>query len=550
MYNMLGLSIFRFFGFLEFEDLFHMNTVTPANQSTFGAVIDALRTNFLGDAPSWYKRIIILFLIANPFIYMCSPVISGWCLVAEFILTLAMALKCYPLLPGGLLAIEAVAIGMTSAHEVKAEIYHNLEVILLLMFMVAGIHFIRELLVSIFTKILLRVRSKILLSVIFCVLASFLSAFLDALTVLAVIITVCTGFYGIYHRAVAGAKTQMNDNSGITAEDRVDLDNFRAFLRSLLMHSAVGTALGGIFTIVGEPQNLIIGDTAGWHFTEFALRVSPISVPVFIAGILTCIFVEKFKIIGFGQPLPEKVYQILEQNYLKNLNGLTMRTKVSLVCQAIVALWLIVGLAFHLAAVGLIGLTVIILATTATGVNSESEIGKAFTESLPFTSLLCVFLSIVAVIDHLGLFDPIIKWVLSVDKAAQLPLFYVANGILSAVSDNVFVASVYISQINNALQSCHLDREQFDMLAIAINSGTNLPSVATPNGQAAFLFLLTSAIAPLVRLSYGRMFLMAIPYTIVLSVVGFVCTWFVLPAMTDVFIDLGWLSEVQQVCTK
>jgi NhaB family Na+:H+ antiporter len=48
-----------------------------------------------------------------------------------------------------------------------------------------------------------------------------------------------------------------------------------------------------------------------------------------------------------------------------------------------------------------------------------------------------------------------------------------------------------------------------------------LPSVATPNGQAAFLFLLTSALAPLVRLSYGRMVYMALPYTIVLSIVGF-----------------------------
>ncbi|MDK7286293.1 fumarate hydratase, partial [Bifidobacterium bifidum] len=38
-----------------------------------------------------------------------------------------------------------------------------------------------------------------------------------------------------------------------------------------------------------------------------------------------------------------------------------------------------------------------------------------------------------------------------------------------------------------------------------VNTGTNLPSVATPNGQAAFLFLLTSALAPLIRLSYGRM---------------------------------------------
>ena len=38
-----------------------------------------------------------------------------------------------------------------------------------------------------------------------------------------------------------------------------------------------------------------------------------------------------------------------------------------------------------------------------------------------------------------------------------------------------------------------ITKEQFDRLAVAINTGTNLPSVATPNGQAAFLFLLTSS---------------------------------------------------------
>ena len=42
------------------------------------------------------------------------------------------------------------------------------------------------------------------------------------------------------------------------------------------------------------------------------------------------------------------------------------------------------------------------------------------------------------------------------------------------------------------------------------------------NGQAAFLFLLTSSLAPLINLSYMRMVLMALPYTIVLSVVGFI----------------------------
>ncbi|MFT6101829.1 MAG: NhaB family Na+:H+ antiporter [Granulosicoccus sp.] len=57
---------------------------------------------------------------------------------------------------------------------------------------------------------------------------------------------------------------------------------------------------------------------------------------------------------------------------------------------------------------------------------------------------------------------------------------------------------------------------------MAINTGTKLPSVATPNGQAGFLFLLTSALTPLIRLSYGRMVIMALPYTIVLGSVGLV----------------------------
>ena len=67
---------------------------------------------------------------------------------------------------------------------------------------------------------------------------------------------------------------------------------------------------------------------------------------------------------------------------------------------------------------------------------------------------------------------------------------------------------------------------EFDALAVAINTGTNIPSVATPNGQAAFLFLLTSALAPMIRLSYGRMVVMALPYTITMSITGLAALWY------------------------
>ena len=201
---------------------------------------------------------------------------------------------------------------------------------------------------------------------------------------------------------------------------------------------------------------------------------------------------------------------------------MTLEFKANLFVQGLVAVLLCLALALHLAAVGLIGLTVIVLITVFTGIIDEHQIGKAFEEALPFTALLVVFFTIVGVIHELHLFTGIINAVLDMDQSVQPGMIFIANGLLSMISDNVFVATVYIDEVKAAFDAGTIDRAHFEKLAIAINTGTNLPSVATPNGQAAFLFLLTSAVAPLVRLSYGKMVLMALPYTIVLSVVGYI----------------------------
>jgi NhaB family Na+:H+ antiporter len=199
-----------------------------------------------------------------------------------------------------------------------------------------------------------------------------------------------------------------------------------------------------------------------------------------------------------------------------------------LIVQGVAALLLVAALALHVAAVGLVGLALIVLATTFTGVTDEHRLGRAFQEALPFTALLAVFFAVVAVIHDQHLFAPVVQWVLALPPSAQPVTFYLANGLLSAISDNVFVATVYISEIQAALEAGTIDRAQFDILAVAVNTGTNLPSVATPNGQAAFLFLLTSALAPLVRLTYMRMVIMALPYTVALTVSGLLAVAFLL----------------------
>jgi NhaB family Na+:H+ antiporter len=109
---------------------------------------------FLGNSPKWFKLTMISFLIFNVLGYFTlSGTVMGWVFIGEFIFCLAMALKCYPLQSGGLLAIQVLALGLThpmykideNTHQpildelgnhitggVYAEVSQNLEVILLL----------------------------------------------------------------------------------------------------------------------------------------------------------------------------------------------------------------------------------------------------------------------------------------------------------------------------------------------------------------------------------------------------------------------------------
>ena len=475
--------------------------------------------SFMGNSPFWYKELILVFLIINPILYyFTDATFVAWVMLTEFIITLALALKCYPLLPGGLIAIEAVFMGLVTPEGVYHEVAANLQVILLLLFMVAGIHFMKDLLSWLFTKILTGIGSKVWLSLTFCVLGAGLSAWLDALTVTAVMITVVYTFYNIYVQAELKERVPGN----LSEEDRKtlareDLDEFDSFLRNLMMHGLVGTAIGGVCTLVGEPQNLIIAQKMGWSFKEFYLQMAHVTIPVIVFGFATTIFVEKFKIAGYGAQLPERVGAILKNAAMESEKEMNGAKKYQLWVQGIAALWVVFGLAFHLAEVGLIGLSVIIFLAIFTGKSSEHVIGQAFQEATPFASLLIVFFVIVGMVQHTGMFEPIIHAALAQEGDNQTYFFFFASGLLSAISDNVFVATIYIQQAIDALQH---NREQLEKIAVAINIGTNIPSIATPNGQAAFLFLLTNVLAAKIQLSYFKMVKMAIPYLIVLTLVA------------------------------
>ena len=242
-------------------------------KDTDPAMLSIAYKEFLGDSPLWFKNIIIAFLlICWPLKLIAGTTILGWVFIAMFILTLAMALKCYPLQSGGVVALAILALGLTTPDTVWYEIQQNLPVIALLIFMVSFIYFMKPLLSFIFARIIVGIQNKVALSLLFSFMAAFLSAFLDALTVTAVLIAVFVALYGVYERVV----TSQSEGGDLSEES---LEGFRTFIRSLVMHGAVGTALGGVTTMVGEPQNLLIAEKMDWEFLEFVYAMSHVTIP-------------------------------------------------------------------------------------------------------------------------------------------------------------------------------------------------------------------------------------------------------------------------------
>jgi Na+/H+ antiporter NhaB len=628
----------------------------------------AAMESFLGHCSRRFKIFVVAALVINvPVRYIFGTTVGAWLVLLEFLVTLAMALEAYPLQAGGLLVIEANLIGLTNPHTLLHEVTNNLNVILMIIFMVASIHFLKSLLLWIFTKILLQISNKIVLSVVMLLVATVMSAFLDALTVSAVVVSVCTGFLGVYYHVVKNSRLprlnhlrkyrrrqeirfqdyvgtkvgaperkaskrgrdkaysedevkevlskgdygngeefeepngprdtmdlddinleipalqeimarkisvpklgestpggKLNDEEMKLYDDKKqklddDISRFNAFLRSLLMHCAVGTTFGGIMTMVGEPQNLIIAERMEWTFGEFMIKVAPVWATVLPCGIVVCILLEKFRRFGYGAQMPDDVREVLTAFEQSEYGKMTSKMKAQLGVQCIGAVLLVCGLIFHIAEVGFIGLMVVILLTSLNGITEEHEIAHAFLESMPFVSLLVVFFGIVGMIHDQELFAPIIDAVLGLEESLQTSVLFMVNGVLSMVSDNVFVATIFVDEIHKKFNEGlaadgsgngasvehhaaaahghshhrvlaeHMSRKQYERLGISIVSGTNLPSMATPNGQASLLFILTSNIAPLVHLSYRKMCIMTLPYTIVATAVGLFAIIVLLP---------------------
>ncbi len=238
-------------------------------------------------------------------------------------------------------------------------------------------------------------------------------------------------------------------------------------------------------------------------------------------GTLTCLTVEKLGYLDFGVAIPAEAEQVIREDLENRQSRMDKKEKWRLAMQGLSGLVLVICLIAHVADVYLVGLILSILAAAFSGA-SKHQLNEALKESGEFVFLLAIFFGIVAMIHQTHLFEPVSAWIFGFEGKARILALFAATGVLSAISDNVFVASIFITTV----EEMNLTREEFENLAVAVNMGTNIPSIATPNGQAAFLFLLMSPVAALVKMSYVRMLLLAFPFAVTCTAAGAVAIWF------------------------
>jgi NhaB family Na+:H+ antiporter len=89
-------------------------------------------------------------------------------------------------------------------------------------------------------------------------------------------------------------------------------------------------------------------------FIEFFLRMAPVTMPVLVCGLITCVLPEKLKWFGYDPELPEAVASVLAEYDKEQDAKRDSKMNAILITQALVGIVLILSLAFHVTSVGLV----------------------------------------------------------------------------------------------------------------------------------------------------------------------------------------------------
>lgn len=321
--------------------------------------------------------------------------------------------------------------------------------------------------------------------IIFPLLAGFLSAFMDSITVLL--------FFSTLSYYVARA--------------------FKVSPIPLVIAEVCAANAGGAATLVGDPPNVILGTMLGFTFTDFARNTGPIA----LLSLLIIVFYSYLIQLKDLRKAPQITGKDLaEQGLVKEIKDKNLMTKglwgmIIAVFILVIHRWLsdVTGLDVTAASAALIPALIVVILL---GEKSHGLVAKIDLESLLFFIGLFV---IVGGLEKTGVIDLFAKGMVHLAGPSHLALILIllwAGAILSAVIDNVPLALTMAYVLKDIANMPGAPALPIMVWALAL--GTDMGGNGTPIGASANVVAYSNLERQGIKIGWLRWMKLAIPPTV------------------------------------
>ncbi|MDR4503536.1 MAG: ArsB/NhaD family transporter [Candidatus Scalindua sp.] len=302
----------------------------------------------------------------------------------------------------------------------------DFETIMLLLGMMAIVAVLKRSMLFLFVSVKiaeLTQGSPLKILILFSIVTAFLSAFLDNVTTVLIVIPIVI---------------QLTAGMGLDP-------------KLYVISQAVISNIGGTVTLIGDPPNIIIGSKVGLTFNQFIFNLA---IPVFIAMCATLLFIwithkEKFKPINTNLTRLFSVQLLLEKIRNEFLN---MKIDKMFVCKSLACLTIVIGLFVTQTITRITPGVASIFVAMLLFVTSKVDVGKIL-EDIEWTTLLFFagLFALVGVLESKG----VIEWLahnvfLRMGNNPYLTVLMVlwVSGIVSGFLDNVPFTIAMIPVVN------------------------------------------------------------------------------------------------------
>lgn len=241
---------------------------------------------------------------------------------------------------------------------------------------------------------------------------------------------------------------------------------------------AMASNVGGTATLIGDPPNIMIGSAAGLNFVDFLVNLTPVVLValLFFCGMVVLFFRKQLVVTN------ERKARIMNFDESKAIEDPVLLVKSMVVLGLVVLAFLLHGVAkLEPSTIALTGAVVLIV------ISGHKELEALFAE-LEWTTIfffLGLFMVVGALVE-VGVMSAVSTWLIGItDGHLRLTQFLIlwVSGILSAVVDNIPFVATMIPLIQD--MGTHLGAEAVKPLWWALSLGACLGGNGTLIGASA-----------------------------------------------------------------